>query len=337
VSGSTRDLLSILLDGGRWPAVLSPPAEIEALLDGADSLPPVDAIGFEVRLDGHPGVDFGVGLGSSEKRRARLASALSQRISDPSSWSRVAQFCTRWCAHGTLEQRLVTHAFLEFDADAGQRLSSPSLFLGLGGTRARDDESVARILGALLREKMREETRSLLLDRLAFLPEGSILLHVGVMLGRSDAVRIHAAVPTDAARDYAEEAAGEALADQVMALALRYESDDPVTTLQFEVRPRREAEAVGIELSCPPGTSKERLAGWIDRLVGDGLCSPDRGSALSQWPCDYRSPLDVGGWPCRIEQRISHLKITVRRGRPFRAKAYLTAAPVFRLFGPALS
>jgi len=138
VSESIRDLLSIILNGGRWPAVLSSPAEIEALLDGEDSLPPVDAIGFEVRLDGHPGVDFGVALGSIEKHRARLASLLSKRTSDSSSWSRVAQFCTRWSARGTLEQRLVTHAFLEFDTDAGRRLSNPSLFLGLGEIGARD-------------------------------------------------------------------------------------------------------------------------------------------------------------------------------------------------------
>jgi hypothetical protein len=50
------------------------------------------------------------------------------------------------------------------------------------------------------------------------------------------------------------------------------------------------------------------------------------------WPSEYRSRQEVGGWPCRITQEISHLKVTVRRDQPSRAKAYLTATPRFPLF-----
>jgi hypothetical protein len=122
-------------------------------------------------------------------------------------------------------------------------------------------------------------------------------------------------------------------ADRLREILSRYAPEHPMTALQFELSPYRRTAAVGVELSCDEGPAG-RSVKFLERLVDDGLCEPVRADALSRWSADYRSPCFVEGWPCRLQHRLSHVKITVRPGQPLRAKAYLSVVPSFSLFGP---
>jgi hypothetical protein len=329
-----HEVLAAVVEGGIWSNALSEPDTLSRLLDSARSLPPADAIGFEVRLAGSRELDCGVGIeaiGSGPRLLSDFTGGDGSIESCP--WHRVVEFGAHWATPGTLAALNVSHVFLEFDASAAHCLSGPSLFLGLSPAGQEDHSLATRlVLDLLPSPRVRAGIERALDDSTGRLPSGSLILHAGVMLGRSNGVRIHALLPSVATPDYVEALVGVEVAERVVALLGRYGREDPVAMLQFEVDASTRADAVGVEFSCSAPGSRQRIAAWIDRFIEDGLCEQDRAEALLLWPSEYQSRQEVGGWPCRITQEISHLKVTVRRDQPSRAKAYLTATPRFPLF-----
>ena len=108
-----------------------------------------------------------------------------------------------------------------------------------------------------------------------------------------------------------------------------------MTTLQFEIGDMV-GEGLGLEFSSRGILygDAERWGEFLDRLVEDDLCTPEKRDLVLGWPAIYSAPMSLGGWPCTIRQDLSHIKIALRPGQPLQAKAYLSVVPSFELFAP---
>lgn len=215
-------------------------------------------------------------------------------------------------------------------------LSRPSLFLGLAPNAQEDPELARQILVDLFGSRAPSRLRSSLDRAIERLPSGSLVLHLGLMVGRTGSARVHALLPSAAAAEYVDDIAVDGLAGRVDRILDRYGDEEPAAMLQFEINADVPIGAVGVEF---PDRSDDgaRLASLLERFVEDALCESDRADAVAAWTSEYRSRREVSGWPCWIAQDVSHLKVTVRENGPLAAKAYLTVTPTFPLFRPEVT
>lgn len=295
---------------------------------------PFAAVGFEVSLDDSAGFDCGAVLRSSS------VAVPSSPPFDSDIWDVIRRLCARWTRRGSIEQRVLSHVFLEFDTSRGvDQFRSPSVFLGIkpeaqfdggeGRYRPHPAAGTLRILPSvlegLLGRPIDTSTNERLVEFVSALPTGSIVLHLGLMLSRSRAIRMHVAVPAHAATAFLGTVGLESLFGDVDRLIVRYGGGGPLATLQFEVG-ERVAEVMGVEFSAGSALDPSKAPVWaalMRRLTKDELCARGMHDAVLKWPSKR---------PHR--QDLSHVKITVRPGQPLRAKAYLSVVPSFSLFGP---
>lgn len=302
-----------------------------------------DAFGFEIRLDDTPDFDFGAAIRPG-------GSLPSSALFDSEVWRRVRELRDRWSNPGTVESDAISHAFLEFDVSRGlEQISSPAVFLGIkptsqfscGGGRyaphpaAGSLSIVPRLIEGLLAHPIDTCTQEKLSDCISALPTGSILLHVGLMLSRSRAVRVHVAVPSHVASGYLDAIGLDSLAGEIKDLLSRYGAGAPLATLQMEIG-EQVGEAIGIEFSLGSGLDEKQALAWsglLNRLTEDGLCRSDKRDALLAWPSVFLAVTEPDDPLRNIRQDLSHVKISVRPDQPLRAKAYLSVVPSFSLFG----
>jgi hypothetical protein len=337
-----------------WRSSLVDAGWLNDLEKAARSLPRcLDGFGFELRLDGGNQVDFGVVIaeqGRAQMKGRGIDAFCSAGLIDSRQWKLVRELCERWTNPRSLESECVPHVFLEFDTSQGfDRLGSPSIFLGISinaqfsvgggsyapGPGAGRTNLVPQLISRLLAADGGTVEIEALEQRIRSLPVGSLVLHVGVMIARAHAVRLHVGVPRVKVADYLRTIGACRVAIEVERLAERYRADDPVATLQFEVQ--QDCEAVGLELS--PGSALEPQGAQLWRtllrsLVDDGLCAPERYEALLSWSGVSRLPRDLSDSPCTVHRDLSHVKVTLRPDRPPQAKAYLSVVPSFQLFAP---
>jgi len=328
---------------------------LQALEQSARAIPDgFDGFGFEARLDGRGDLDFGAVMarhGCQSVSRTDNNKIVEDGLLDSPSWKLVRSFCTRWALPGSAEFEAVPHVFLEFDTSEGlHQLAAPSIFLGIapaaqfsaGDGRYFSQPAVGglvilpKLIAGLLAAEVEGSGRETLEECIRALPVGSIILHAGVMLSRSRAIRLHVAVPAQVASSYLRAIGFGATGLDVENLLTRYGAADPLATLQLELGDCV-GDAVGLEFS--PGSALDRRGAdaWMrlmSQFVDDGLCSPERSLALQAWPVVSEVSLDPGGWPCTIRRDISHVKVACRPLQPLRAKAYISVVPQFSLFGP---
>lgn len=80
-----------------------------------------------------------------------------------------------------------------------------------------------------------------------------------------------------------------------------------------DVRPR-----IGLEGSFPRRPAREpRWREFLDRLVQQGLATPERAAAALAWP----------GHESDLVRGVSHVKVVAEEGRAQEAKIYLTLVP----------
>jgi hypothetical protein len=348
------ELLIHVMRDEEWPLRFAPGDWIEHVEAASRSLPLVLAgFGFEISLD-RPGVDFGLLVMPSTPSSSSQCGIDRFGSLPPvaSGWDRVRRVVDTW-VHGS-GVAIAPYAFLEFDTRSGvQSLSAPSMFLRASElAQFRDVDGDRRILSvaerrsrlacrllALLQQGQSEcgSGAAGLAEVVSALPEGSILLHVGVMLSRRNQIRIHASIPAQMTEPYLAGLSWNGTLHGCARVIERYCLDAPLATLQLETSGRSVAPDIGIEFSHGSGLDAQDSNAWkllIERLVEDGICRPEKYELLASWPKMRHKRLGLRGWPCTIRQDLSHVKITVRPGQPLRAKAYLSVVPSFSLFGP---
>ena len=310
----------------------------------------VDGFGFEVSMCGHE-VDFGLLVVPAADVPTMDNGRLRPLSSRPGSgWNDIHSVVEGWVRN--YDVGVAPYAFLEFDTKSGAHgLATPSMFLraseiaqfpSLDGDgdvssiiRERRTGLAFRLLDLLQRGPIGSASRSILEQMLAALPDGSVLLHIGIMFSRSNEIRVHVGVPSHAVEEYLDAISWPGSWETVARVLGRYASAESLTILQLELK-ELVSPGIGIEFSPGSGLGHGRSRGWstlVERLVEDGLCDAATNDLLAAWPKVRRRRLSPEAWPCTIRQDISHVKITVRPDQPLRAKAYLSVVPSFSLFG----
>ena len=224
---------------------------------------------------------------------------------------------------------------LEFDLDGGG--APPASFATLPAGRAIA-ESALLILAAELHDDLSIANRTALARAAAAQREGeSWITHVGMMSGRAGRpLRINAGARSPAGlRAFAEavgcDAPQCALFDTLLAL-IHGLPLSLILALDLDSGP---LPRLGLECYAhPPENAAPAL---LERLVGEGLCSPAQAEALLAWPEEsgeglaliepYRS-LDALLGPdglAPLVRTLNHVKLVAEPGGAFEAKAYLGA------------
>lgn len=316
----------------------------------ACQLPPVSVSGFECRLGQEQAqADLGVRLLAADGSRAALAGrpeatgALDPALFTHPVWRRLRHFAARWSEpHGLLE-REIGDVFLEFDVEGPPApVPIPSFFIEYGPGAHRYLEALEEALALLWGEPLAPTVLTRVRECLEALPPEGRLSAVGAMFSRrAEGVRlcVHGLGP-DTLPAYLARIGwpGEPHEPRELLAGLRA----PVhsTALSFDVG-ARVGPKVGVECHLTDSLHEAdtaRWAGLLEGLVTQGLCSPDKRTALVAWlghthlrscpealPEPLRSlhaPLGGRALPVFL-RRINHVKLVFQPGQAPEAKAYL--------------
>lgn len=291
---------------------------------------PVHSFGFECRLNaGDDRVDLGIAVTHAIDERRRLERA---QLPDDERWLRIGRFAREWSRVGSPLHEWGRFVFLEFDADCvGDPSPVPSVFVGLdspidGSSATSPELEAAKLTWSLLHERERPGDAGFRLEQaFATLPVGARVLHVAVMLGRTDpSLRLSVLLPGSQVARYLELLGATAAAGISRAVTADHGDLLEESQLDFDLRDGVHP-AIGFGLRPGRGSSWPQL---LDRLAGATTLSSDKCEALLHWPgMSSMSRADrCGTWLLRRE--ISHVKLACGPGESRRLKAYLGVAPL---------
>lgn len=261
-------------------------------------------------------------------------------------WRRLADLRQAWARPDSSIARAVDLLGLEFDLD--QRVTAetaPSLFFAFSTDDIRAsmlalDSIVERVQGGL-DARWRDG-----LQRCAdALTPGAHFNYAGLMLGREPGalrIGVEGLAPQSAIPDYLERIGWSgpvnALRAFLAGLPAPLQRSAPVVALDVGASI---GGRVGLEfLLChEPAVQEGRAQLLLDHLVGLGLCSPEKRSAVLRWA--EAPPAAVSASPSwcdvflrpasapQLHRIVSHIKLSWTEGADVRAKVYLetTAAP----------
>lgn len=328
--------------------------------------------GFECRL-GRPErrADFLLRTREDGGEREHLAGTapdggLSDHLLQHPVWARVRDYALHWGAPGSPLHLGSDRVCLEFDLDrSSSAIPLPSLFLGQrpdpAGWPRRGTPSVA---GRRANWWMIDTALPLLwgthlpgavvcqLNRcLDSLPAGAMLFSAGVMLARrSDDVRLCiAGLGSRGILEYLDRIGWRGPLRDVVDLRARWSGLVDQIGLHIDVGevvgPR-----IGLEYHLRPTPSQ--TPSWqpfLDELVRDGLCRPEKRDGLLAYPGVSDELRDRARWPGRLlyassvlgshwvsfnRRSLEYIKIGYEPEKPPEAKAYLGA--MYDWFGPAV-
>lgn len=265
-------------------------------------------------------------------RNAHLG--LAGELRDDPSWRAVSSLCERWVAGDDRISRLVSHLWLEFDlsTDEVSSIPRPSLFAGLRANAAAsmtDGDALALLdwLGATcggLDGHTRRTAAEVILRRGA-----ASVPYLGVMAAREvPAVRVYLRGPKANEVTSTLATAGwrhpvNALGDAIGALT-SMPGAPGIGMVHVDVA-GEPLPRVGVEfaLAREPQVRGQLIETvFLDRLVGMGLCSPERRDELLAWPGARHCSLPHELWESVIVRRVNCVKL-VSSPDAIEAKGYL--------------
>lgn len=350
-SASLADYLACLPPA--FPSGLFAPGSIDGMCRAVAAIPwsMLSLFGFERPLDdAEAGADILFAANVATGGRAVLTGGNpAVRFSAP--WQPIARFCERWNEPSSPLYAGADDVWFEYDVGsaADGPLPPPSFFfgprVGHAEERAYDARAATRAIlhegfGALFGGPLAEETAASLDRCLALLPGHARIFQTGLMLSRpTRQIRICIDNLSSAEiASFVESTRGAADAEHVASALARVEAASPLrlrlaVDLGDGIGPR-----IGVE--C---TARD----WrplLDALVADGTCLPALRDALLALPPLVRSRDLPEPWPAEdttemlaaliarelaLVPELHHVKITVERGRPTRAKAYISVQRVW--------
>lgn len=325
----------------RIPLALVARASLDRVTAIAAALPAVlDGWGFECGLDARDArIDFGALVSAASGGHRLLAHATAPRcarlVNEP-GWSAVVRFCRAWAEPGSLPQRFVPCISLELECDqAPPDLPIPSVFVRLPtpwevhGHGEMVIGALARTALELLRDQpLPTELIANLAHASAPLPAGGRILHVGLLMGREDQIRLSASIPRAGAQRYLSDIGLGDVATDVLAVADRYAPTKAIVEIHFEL-PAHGVPRLAIELPCQDHNREERarrFGALLDQLVSDGLAAPAKRDALLAWPTVEPLHLQQVA-PGVLIREISYIKLVYQPDASLQAKAYLAVTP----------
>ncbi len=311
-----------------------------------------DTFGFEVRLaEEDSAADLGVGFRMTAPVQHSLGYGDSYAAGTDARWRRIADFVRRLGEPQSCFSARVPFLFLEFDSD-GQLppVPVPGVFMGLDwridelSSEARQPgrdgywhstpgfNDALEMVRTLRRLPLTPGTETLLARSFATVPDGGLILHLAVMLGRpGEAVRISAMVPRQDARDYLLSLGwkdGLDELDRTLGVFGPY-SDfaSPYAPIQIDLDVGEEiGPTIGLMLQPP---TSDRWPDLLDTLVRENLCAYRKRDGLLAWPgrtaIELESEGNIQRWV--LERTLSHAKVTCCAGAPPKAKAYFGVTP----------
>lgn len=331
------------------PRLISPQAlaDLERI---ACQLPAVSVSGFECRLGQEEAqADLGVRLLAADGSRAALAGSsdapggLDPALFTHPVWQRLRRFGARWSEpHGLLD-REIGDVFLEFDVEgAPAPVPIPSFFIEYGPGAHRRLEALEEALGLLWGEPLAPTVLARVRECLEALPPEGRLSAVGAMFSRRlEGVRlcVHGLGP-DTLPAYLARIGWPGAPLEPREFLAGLQAPVQSMALSFDVG-ARVGPKLGVECHLAESLHEAEAPRWADVLEGlvtQGLCLPDKRTALLGWlghthlrsrpealPEPLRSlhaALGARALPVFL-RRINHVKLVFQPGHPPEAKAYL--------------
>lgn len=350
-SASLADCLTSL--GPAFPAGLFPAGSIDAMRDAVTTIPwsMLSLFGFERPLDDpHAGADILFAANVATGGRDVLAGRNpAVRFSAP--WHPIARFCERWNEPSSLLYAGADDVWFEYDIGSatGDPSGPPSFFFGPRVGHAADPgydaKPVMRAIlhdgfEALLAEPLAGDTAAALDRCLAVLPDHARIFQTGLMLSRPSR-QIRICIDNLSSAGIAELVAatrGAADAEHVARELARVEAATPlIVRLALDL-----GDGIGpkIGVEC---TARD----WrplLDLLVGDGACDAGVRDALldlrpvvraadlaAPWPSDDTTEMlsALIARELALAIKLHHVKLTIERDRPTRAKGYISVERVW--------
>lgn len=315
----------------------------------AGRLPPIYHGGLECRLlRGQQRVDLHQSIQQDNGEPQLLVEHIEQSgWVQHAGWKQLAHICRHWCRPGSSLHQCLAEIWLEFDIRAKPRdVPVPSIFLQLqppvSGSRFPDD-LVADVLEALASDVGPSDLGALqtaLMGCAGHCPPGARVTHIGLMLARKpEKIRININGLTRSQWPqflHAIDWPGS-VSDLSALLDPLY---DRLANLNFCIDVGRHT-APGLGLECLVHAGANRRDAWaifLERLTGDGMVSPEKGTAVLNWENIIKPPDAPQRWPgdlivesllrgpdcfSLVSQAINHIKIVYHPSHPPAAKAYL--------------
>jgi len=331
----------------RVPPELVGAGEMERVLRVAGQLPA--AVGswlyLECRLgERTAGVDLIVGVeapGRDVLAGVSPALALDPRMAERAEWARVRELWRRWADPASPLNGWIASIWLEFDVgDGGDSSDLPGVFVdftpaahgeGTAGERAgRALEALSPLFGDAVPRAVEDRLHACY----AALPAGAFVPYVGVLLPRgaeSARVCVGGLGPAELP-DYLRAAGWMGSGAALDALAARLAGSREGAVLANPALVHLDVgadvgRAVGLEyvFDRPPQVRGVLPQGaFLDALVGEGLCTPEKRAALAAWPGCSLERFAHELWQSLVIRRVNHVKVVFDGDHAALAKGYLS-------------
>jgi hypothetical protein len=181
----------------------------------------------------------------------------------------------------------------------------------------------------LLGQALPAQTRQQILASVALLPAAGKISYLSVMLGRQpQALKINGSIPKDKLSEYLTQLGWSGSLPELKRVVTSYGSFDERIrfdlTVSDTILPR-----LGFEIfargSPQSALQQHHLVGL---LITQGLCTPEKGEALLNWPGFSSESYRQQSWPTRLS-RSWYAKIIYQPDQLLEAKCYLGFRPSF--------
>jgi hypothetical protein len=269
------------------------------------------------------------------------ALSLDPRLVERSEWVRVRELCRRWEDPASPLNGSIASIWLEFDVGSGgASFDLPGVFVDFTpaaygeGTAGERAGRALEALEPLFADAVPWVVGERLHDCYAALPAGAFVPYVGVLLPRgaeSARICVGGLEPADLA-GYLQAvgwtgsgAALEALTERLAGSRAGAVLANPAL-VHLDVGVDVGA-AVGLEyvFDRPPQVRGVLPQGaFLDALVAEGLCTPEKRVALSAWPGCSLERFAHELWQSLAIRRVNHVKVVFDGDRAALAKGYLS-------------
>jgi len=313
--------------------------------------------GLESRMSSDSvGLDYMFAVSSTRGEREKLVKLLDnggfpEELIKKSEWQNVARFVKAWADSETIVNKNILSVWFEFDTAENEMgdFTIPSLFLHTKPLRIDSYEDISKcqsitrnIIPILAGKPVPKKVEECFIKCLKNLPEGALLLDVGIMLSRSepDMMRLvlnriqpDQIIPYLKTIGWSDKNNG---LSELLEELKRYVSR---IVLQINIGEQVD-QKIGIECRFFPDlyNNETRWIDFLNFLTIKGLCSPEKRSAFLQFSGStyggtmkefdtesyvpsVKLPDDIR--PNVLVRYISHVKINYKPNNPLEAKGYL--------------
>jgi len=318
--------------------------------------------GFESRMsDPSARTDYMLAISSKRGEREKLAKLFKNRnlpeeFLKTSEWQHIGKFVNAWANPNSVVNKRILSLWFEFDtSDELSKVPIPSIFLHTKPLRADslDDfnkcKSITRdIIPILTGKSVPKKVEECFLKCLKNLPEGALLLDVGLMLSRPETDMLRLVLnrmKPDQIIPYLKKIGWTDENNRLFKLIEELKKYVTRIVLQINIGEKVDSK-IGIECRFFPDLYNKET-GWIDfldYLAEKGLCIQKKRSAFLQFPnslhdrTNQEFSIDSYMPSVKFQEKpranalvgyISHVKINYKPNTPLEAKGYLGV----RLFG----